>query len=179
MASLAIKRGVRIADEAKRLPPIVAAIQFLARPGRSRKVIARKAKVLLAAWDETSIIETFFTTRRSARSDLWTCSNASSRAERSSCGGSRRSRPRLRLGFLFRAGQRSAPRRRRINFCLKSASSVTGVRGYTWNDCDEDFADPLTQATRQEFDRTDFDPRPARRRSRRLSAAPKTSPHRE
>ena len=56
---------------------------------------------------------------------------------------------------------------------------MTGVRGYTWNDCDEDFADPLTQATRQEFDRTDFDPRPARRRSRRLSAAPKTSPHRE
>ena len=56
-------------------------------------------------------------------------------------------------------------------FLLEDASSATGVRGYTWNAYDEDFADPLTHATRQEFGRADFDPRPARRRSRRPSAA--------
>jgi hypothetical protein len=36
--------------------------------------------------------------------------------------------------------------------------------GYTWNIGDEDYSDPLTQATRQEFADPDFSPRSARRR---------------
>jgi hypothetical protein len=31
--------------------------------------------------------------------------------------------------------------------------------GFTY-DCDDDFSDPLTQSTRREFGRCDFDPRP-------------------
>jgi hypothetical protein len=36
--------------------------------------------------------------------------------------------------------------------------------GYTWDVDNEDFSDPLTQATRVEFDDPDFSPRSARRR---------------
>jgi hypothetical protein len=36
--------------------------------------------------------------------------------------------------------------------------------GYTWHIDDEDYSDPLTLATREEFDDPDFSPRSARRR---------------
>jgi len=46
------------------------------------------------------------------------------------------------------------------------------VRGYKWDDCDDDFSDPLTQTTRREFGRGDFDPWPGRHRSKLENAAP-------
>src|SRR5271167_1973130 len=58
LASLTISRGRRRANESQRLPAVVGAIRFLAKPGRGRRSIRRKAEVLLAAWNETSIIET-------------------------------------------------------------------------------------------------------------------------
>lgn len=53
-------RGTRQANESRRLPAVVGAIRFLAKPGRRRRAILRRAEVLLAAWDETSIMETIF-----------------------------------------------------------------------------------------------------------------------
>jgi len=69
LASLMISRGVRLANENKRLPAVVGAIRFLAKPGRGRKAMARKAEVLLAAWEETSIIETIFDSAGLSASD--------------------------------------------------------------------------------------------------------------
>jgi hypothetical protein len=60
LASLTISQGTRQANESRRLPAVVDAIRFLAKPGRRRRAILRRAEVLLAAWDETSIIETIF-----------------------------------------------------------------------------------------------------------------------
>jgi hypothetical protein len=39
-----------------------------------------------------------------------------------------------------------------------------GCSAYTLSDSEDDFIDPLTQATRREFSDPDFDPRPAHRR---------------
>ena len=55
LASLTISRGRRRANESRRLPAVVGAIRFLAKPGRGRRAIRRKAEVLRAAWNETSI----------------------------------------------------------------------------------------------------------------------------
>jgi hypothetical protein len=60
LASLTICSGTRRANESARLPAVVGAIRFLAKPGRGRRAILRKAEVLLAAWEETSIIKTIF-----------------------------------------------------------------------------------------------------------------------
>src|ERR1700730_582177 len=60
MARLLVRSGKRCANESVRLPAVVGAIRFLAKPGRGRRAILRKAEVLLAAWEETSIIETIF-----------------------------------------------------------------------------------------------------------------------
>ena len=60
LASLTIRRGTQHANESIRLPAIVGAIRFLAKPGRDRRAILSKAEVLFAAWEETSIIDTIF-----------------------------------------------------------------------------------------------------------------------
>ena len=60
LARLTICRGKRCANESIKLPAVVGAIRFLAKPGCGRRAILRKAEVLLAAWEETSIVETIF-----------------------------------------------------------------------------------------------------------------------
>jgi signal recognition particle subunit SEC65 len=49
-------------------------------------------------------------------------------------------------------------------FLLEEAARVTKSEGYTYDEYEKDFTDPLTRATRAEFDDPDFDPRPAHRR---------------
>jgi hypothetical protein len=56
LARLTIRSGRRRANESVRLLDVVDAIRVLAKPGRSRRAILRKAEVLLAAWQETSVI---------------------------------------------------------------------------------------------------------------------------
>ena len=78
LASLAIRIGTRQANESRRLPAVVDAIRFLAKPGRRRQAILRRAEVLLAAWEETSIIKQSLT-RASSRWSLSGCSSLSSK----------------------------------------------------------------------------------------------------
>jgi len=59
IAFLAVRIGRRLASESKRRRPVFDAIRFLAKPRQKRAILSR-AKILLAAWDETSIIETVF-----------------------------------------------------------------------------------------------------------------------
>jgi hypothetical protein len=61
---------------------------------------------------------------------------------------------------------------------LEEASDLTGTRGCTWSDFDEKsdaeldkdckgyYSDPLTLATREEFDFAEFQPRAACRRAK-------------
>jgi hypothetical protein len=49
----------RLASESKRRRPVFNAIRFLAKPRQKRAILSR-AEILLAAWEETSIIETVF-----------------------------------------------------------------------------------------------------------------------
>jgi hypothetical protein len=60
MARLLVHRGLRIAEESKRYLRVVKAIRFLAKPNRRPSANAGKARLLLAASEETSIIETIF-----------------------------------------------------------------------------------------------------------------------
>jgi hypothetical protein len=60
IARLLVRRGNQSAMESVRLPAVVRAVRFLATPRRKWQAISRKVDVLLAAWEETSIIETIF-----------------------------------------------------------------------------------------------------------------------
>jgi hypothetical protein len=59
IAFLAVRSGGRLARESRRRRPVFDAIRFLAKPRQKRAILAR-AKTILAAWNETSIIETLF-----------------------------------------------------------------------------------------------------------------------
>jgi hypothetical protein len=58
IAMLMVRIGKRRATEGKRQTGVFAAFLFLAKPHRHPNARARRAKVLIAAWQETSIIET-------------------------------------------------------------------------------------------------------------------------
>jgi hypothetical protein len=60
VAALAVRSGRRIAKESASRRPVFNAVRFLARPGRQKRGILRRAKLLLTAWEETSIIEAAF-----------------------------------------------------------------------------------------------------------------------
>jgi hypothetical protein len=58
MASLIVRSGQRQAADSRRLSQVVQAIRFLAKPGRKGSAVSQKTKVLLAAWEETSVFDT-------------------------------------------------------------------------------------------------------------------------
>ena len=60
LGSLTISLGTREADEAKRVAPVVEAIRFLSRSDRQKRAILSRAKLVLAASKETSIVDEFF-----------------------------------------------------------------------------------------------------------------------
>lgn len=59
LANLATKHGKRIAREARRYEQVTDAIRFLAKV-RQKGATAKRARAILEAWRETSIVETLF-----------------------------------------------------------------------------------------------------------------------
>jgi hypothetical protein len=171
MARLLVRSGKRCANESVRLPAVVGAIRFLAKPGRGRRPILRKAEVLLAAWEETSIIETIF-------------DDASLNMEsefigllKSAVEGHEVSWRRITEIAAAVAPHLSIPRGPKVSaasaaheFFLESVVGPIEPRAYTWNEIVGKCTDPATEATRREFANSNFDPRPAYRRlkSRRI-----------
>ena len=60
LGSLAISMGTRRANESRRVGPVVEAMRFLSQGDRQKRAILRRTKVLLAAEDETSIVNEVF-----------------------------------------------------------------------------------------------------------------------
>jgi hypothetical protein len=181
LASLTICRGKRCANESIRLPAVVGAIRFLAKPGRGRRAILRKAEVLLAAWEETSIVETIFDDAALRASEFIGLLKSAVEGREVVC-------PRTREIAAAVAPHLSIPRGPKISaasaaheILLEEFVSVTGSQGYTWDSYKEDYSDPLTRATRREFRDPDFDPRAAYRRvraRRKEKEKPITTPRR-
>ena len=173
LASIAISRGTRIANESRRLPAVVAAIRSLANPLCSRRTMNRSAALMLAAWEETSIVETIFDDagiRVFEFIDL---------LERVVKGDGVHSRRIIEIATTI-APVLSIPRGPKISaasaaheFVLDELEPVFRRQAFTWNPLKDDYSDPLTLAARKEFKDPEFDPQPARRRikARRKAAA--------
>jgi hypothetical protein len=169
MARLLVRRGTRIAHESEWYPRVVDAIRFLATPGRRRSAIVTRAQFLLAAWERTSIIETIF---GAAGLDVFEFIEALKLAVEGDQIAWRRVSE-IAASIAPHASIQRGPKVRAASaaheFLLEETGQLTGSRAYTWsddkgNDDRGDFTDPLTKATRLEFDQPDFDPRPAHRR---------------
>jgi hypothetical protein len=163
-AHLAVRSGNRTAKEAQRRPSVVNAIRFLAKPHRNRPAISRRVNVLLAAWEETSTIETIFD---DASLDVFEFISLL----KSVAGGNEAAFQRLTEIAASIVPHLPNPQGLKVSaasaaheFFLEELVMPTEPRSYTWNDFKGKFTDPVTEATRREFNLPDFDPRPAYRR---------------
>ncbi len=165
LARSTVHRGTRVAVENKRLQPVVESIRFLAKPGRQGAAISRRAQILLAAWKQTRIIETIFERAGDAHKLEFIM------LLQTSTKGDKLARRRIAEIAADLVPHLPKTRGRKVSaasaaheFLLEEAARVTKSEGYTYDEYEEDFTDPLTKATRAEFGDADFDPRPAYRR---------------
>jgi hypothetical protein len=121
---------------------------------------------LLAAWDNTSVIENTLT---GAGVSEWEFI----RALQSVAAGNWGDYPRLRDAAISISPYFPPLRGPKISAAsaahqtiLEDVGGHIKVGAYTWNDVEGRCTDPLTEATRREFDYPVFDPRPAVRRSK-------------
>jgi hypothetical protein len=172
---LAVRSGRRKVAESKRRRPVFQTIRFLAQPDRRIDASLRRAELLLAAWEETSIIGEIFNEVGASQPSFKEAhpnpfefvSLLKSAVER------REVASRLREIAAALAPHLSISRGPKIS--TASASHEFFLENglpdmppaYTWNPIEDDFTDGLTRATRREFENPNFSPQAARRRVRR------------
>jgi hypothetical protein len=164
MAALVVRRGNRIAKENVKLPATVKAIRFLAKPGRTRRAISRKVNLLLAVWEETSVMDTIL-------NDTGLDVFEFVRVLKLVASGEEVAYPRLTEIAALLTPRMSIPRGIKVSaasaaheFFLEEGVSRIEQRAFTYNEPEGKCTDPVTEATRREFGRRHFDPRPAYRR---------------
>jgi hypothetical protein len=167
LASLAISIARREAAEAKRATSVVEAIRFLSRGNRQGRATLSRANVVLAASEETSIIEEMFRNaglhEREFLSLLQTLVDGGEVHRERITAIAAAIVPSVRGVQGPKITAASAAHER----FLETNASFRLPAGYTQSGIDGDYTDPRTQATRLEFDDPDFDPRPAHRRIKR------------
>jgi hypothetical protein len=166
LGSLAISLGTRTANKSRQLAKVVEALRFLAQRNRRKGAILSRARELLAAGDESSILDEIF---RKAGLDGTELSELVYLLKGAVNGGPLE---RERIREIAAAVVPSLPsaRGRKVSAAsaaheefLKFAEHL-GYWGYTYSDLERDFVDERTKATRLEFGDPDFDPRPAYQR---------------
>jgi hypothetical protein len=175
VAKLAVRSGRRRAAESKRRGPVFRAIRFLAQPDRRKDASLRRASLLLAAWEETSIIEGIFDEAVASQPSFRVAhpnpfefvSLLKSAVERREIASRLREiAAALTPHLLISRGPRISAASATHEFILENGLPDQ-PRAYTWDPTKEDFTDGLTQATRQEFGNLSFSPQAARRRVKR------------
>ena len=176
LGSLTISVAKREAAETKRTTSVVEAIRFLARGNRQGRAILSRANVILAASEETSIIAEMFRNTGLHEGEFLNLLQTLVDG-----GPTDRERITAIAAAIFSSLRRV--RGRQITAAsaahelfLETNSSLGLPGGYTWSEAAGDFVDEKTQATRQEFDDRDFDPRPAHRRVKRRGLVKTRSP---
>jgi len=159
---LAVKRGNRIARENQYRASVVRAIQFLRNPRRNKPARLRRVKLLLAAANETTVVETLFV--EAGFEEFSFVRLLQSAAEGNESAYARLAEIARSLPFKARRGPRIKAQSAAHEFLLEGLAGMEKSHSYTWDDLAENFTDPATAATRREFASPDFDPRPARRR---------------
>jgi hypothetical protein len=162
-----IRSGKEEANKAKMQRIVVDAVRFLAKPGRRKGSISRKAALLLQIWNTSSnlgdvfngahisVFEFIEALEGAVRGDLAACQRVTEVAAVSV------------PGLSVRRGPKASAASIAHEFLLTLVANTAGQKGYTHDHVSEDYTDPLTRATRLAFGDPDFDPGPARPRQRK------------
>jgi hypothetical protein len=169
---LATRFGRREESESKRRRRVFDAIRFLANPRRKSAILAR-ARTILTAWDQTSIVETAFVGAGLSEHEFIAVLKAF-------VGGDKVNQQRLTEIAAQVAPSLVIPRGPKVTaasasheFLLEHKLELAQRRPHSRRDRAAENCDALTEATRVEFGDPHFDSRPAKRRSRRRKHAVK------
>jgi hypothetical protein len=155
------------AHKAKMQGIVVHAIRFLAKPGRQKRSISRRAAALLEVWNtnfdlgnifdgvDLRVLEFAEALKGAVRGDLASCQRVTEIAAA------------LAPELSVRRGRRASAASLAHEFSLACVANMAGPKAYTYNPVREDYTDPLTRATRLAFGDPGFDPRPALRRRKK------------
>ena len=168
LAAIAVRSGRRQANDARQQREVVEAIRFLARAHHQRCTVLLRAKVLLSAWENSSVIEEIFANLH--RDEFEFIRLLKSVVET-------RGRVPVRLrefaaDMALRLSCRRGPKIRAQTIAhelfTQNVAAFTRQKApaYTWSPDKEDFINSLTWAARCEFSDLHFDPRTARQRAK-------------
>ena len=166
VGSLTVSRGVRRANESLQLGAIVEAFKFLAQGNRQQRAILSRAKVLLGAWDETSIVDQIF--REAGLSEVEFVALLRVVAVN---GGGPLERDRIKEiaaavvpSLPSARGRGSAQHRRRTKSFLKRLPNMSAVAATRITTSNVILLTSRPKPRELEFGDPDFDPRPAYQR---------------
>jgi hypothetical protein len=175
LAMVAVRSGRRRAAESKRRGPVFRAIRFLAQPDRRKDASLRRASLLLAAWEETSIIAEIFdevgasqpSFKKAHPNAFEFVSLLESAIERREITGQLREiaaalAPHLSISRGPKISAASASHEFLVEAVFRDKPPT-----FTWNAFKRDFTDSFTRATRREFNNPNFSPQAAYRRVKR------------
>jgi hypothetical protein len=159
-----IRLGKDEAKKAKRI--VVDAFRFLAKPGRTKRSISRRAAALLEVWNTTSHLGNAFS---AVDISVFEFVEALEGAVRGDLGAFQRVTEvaaALAPGLSIRRGRKASAVSIAHELLLIFVANTAGSKSYTYDPVSGDFTDPMTRATRLAFGNPGFDPRPAFRRQR-------------
>lgn len=175
LAMVAVRSGRRRAAESKRRRSVFQAIRFLAQPDRRKDASLRRAELLLAAWEETSIIAEIFDevgasqpSSKEAHPNVFEfVSLLQSAVERREVAGRLTEiaaglTPHLSISRGPKVSAPSAAHEFLLDYVLPDKPPT-----FTWNASKRECTDSFTRATQREFNNPYFSPQAACRRVKR------------
>jgi hypothetical protein len=154
-------------EEAKKAPKqrIVAdTLRFLAKPGRTKGSISRKAAALIEVCNTTAALSDVFRDSEISLVEFVEALEGAVRGELAACLRVTEVAAALAPGLSVRRGPKISAASIAHQMLLQLLANTAGPKSYTSNPIIGDFTDPLTHATRTAFNNPKFDPRPAFRR---------------
>jgi hypothetical protein len=161
-----IRSGKDEAHKAKMQRIVVDALRFLAKPGRRKRSISRRAAELLNVWNTTSNLGDVFNDVDVSVFEFVEALEGAVRGDLAACQRVTEVAAALAPGLSVRRGPKVSAASVAHELLLTYLANTGAPKSYTSNRFAEDFTDPLTRATRLAFGNPRFDPRPAFRRHR-------------
>lgn len=171
MAKLAVRHGRRRAEESKWQRGVVDAIRFLARRKRQRRAILSRAKYLLQAQNESTIIGSIFGAIDMFEGEFMHLLKLAAEGQQVDYQRITDIAASIAPHLSANRGPKVSAASAAHEYLLNPEIDLSAARRpAAYQHREAEYVDPLTAATRLEFGNTDFDSRPARRRIARQKA---------
>lgn len=166
LAYLLVHSGKRRAHDNQWRGKVVKALRDLAKPLQTKSAVMHRVRMLLEAWQESSVIETIFHDAGQDEFEFIRLLKAAHAGNTSAFKRLAEIAGTLRRGLVVPRGPKMGAASEAHAFFLEIAHPWGGC-SYTWSDLEGNFTDAQTEKTRLEFNEEHFNPRPAYRQAKR------------